>query len=150
MEAHVISRFAAVFLSFGLFAGCRSSHVGAEQSSGERESRESIKEVTIAEVTDLVRTRSATLVDANGQGTRQEYGVVPGAVLLSNYKNFALSELPSEKTKKLVFYCGGTMCRASDAAASRAAQAGYTDVGVLRDGIKGWRQAGQPTETPRS
>ena len=37
------------------------------------------------------------------------------------------------------------MCRASDAAAERAANAGYTNVNVMRDGIKGWANAGEPT-----
>ena len=42
------------------------------------------------------------------------------------------------------------MCQTSDKAASRAVAAGYADVSVLRDGIKGWKAAGQPTEMPRS
>ena len=80
-----------------------------------------------------------------GAETRQQYGVVPGAVLLTNHKDYALSELPPEKSKPLVFYCGGTACRASDKAADRAAGAGYTNVNVMREGIKGWASAGQKT-----
>ena len=72
------------------------------------------------------KERTATVVDANGSETRQQYGVIPGAVLLTNHREFALSELPAAKSNKLVFYCGGTMCRASDKAASRAVAAGYT------------------------
>jgi rhodanese-related sulfurtransferase len=36
-------------------------------------------------------------------------------------------------------------CGASHVAAERAIEAGYSDVAVLPDGIKGWKQAGQAT-----
>jgi len=64
---------------------------------------------------------------------------VPGAVLLSDHRNYALSELPSDKSQALVFYCGGTQCRASDAAASRALSAGYASVSVMREASKAGR-----------
>jgi len=53
--------------------------------------------------------------------------------------------LPEAKADKLVFYCGGTQCRASDKAAQRAAAAGYSNVSVMRAGIRGWKDAGQAT-----
>jgi len=34
---------------------------------------------------------------------------------------------------------------ASHAAAERAVQAGYTNVAVLKVGLKGWKAAGKPT-----
>jgi rhodanese-related sulfurtransferase len=37
---------------------------------------------------------------------------------------------------------------ASHEAARRAVEAGYTDVSVMADGIKGWNEAGQPTAKP--
>ena len=33
-------------------------------------------------------------------------------------------------------------------AARRAVEAGYTDVSVMSDGIKGWNEAGKPTAKP--
>jgi rhodanese-related sulfurtransferase len=106
--------------------------------------------VTVAEVANFIQTKSATVFDANNAETREKMGVVPGAVLLTSSHDYSLSQLPASKDSKLVFYCGGTMCRASDSAAKRASQAGYADVSVMRAGIKGWRDAGQTTETPRS
>jgi rhodanese-related sulfurtransferase len=35
---------------------------------------------------------------------------------------------------------------ASHHAAGRAAEAGYTDVNVLNEGMKGWKAANQPVE----
>ena len=103
-----------------------------------------IAEVTVGEVEHFVKDKAATILDANDSDTRKEYGVVPGAVLLAS-KEYPLSVLPAAKTDKLVFYCGGTQCRASDKAAARAASAGYSDVSVMRAGIRGWKDAGHTT-----
>ena len=103
-----------------------------------------VAEVTVSDVQQYVKNKSATVFDANDNDTRKEYGVVPGAVLLAG-KDYPLSTLPAAKSDKLVFYCGGTQCRASDHAAARAASAGYSDVSVMRAGITGWKAAGQTT-----
>ena len=108
-----------------------------------------VPEVTVAQVASYTKEKSATVFDANDPDTRKEYGVVPGAVLLTG-KNYELSQLPAAKSDKLVFYCGGTQCRASDAAAARATTAGYTDVSVMRAGIRGWKDAGLATSSPQS
>lgn len=152
----MVSRVAMLVVGSFFFIGCRSSHGDAPGSqkapevSPAAEAPGAVKLVSVGEVAQFVHSKSATIVDANGSDTRTELGVIPGATLLSNYRSYALSELPAEKSTKLVFYCGGKMCRASDGAAARAAEAGYKDVSVLRDGIKGWRSAGQATEMPRS
>jgi rhodanese-related sulfurtransferase len=104
-----------------------------------------VAEVTVSDVETFIKDKSATVFDANDADTRKEYGVVPGAVLLASHKEYPLSVLPAAKSDKLVFYCGGTQCRASDAAAKRAATAGYSDVSVMRAGIRGWKDAGQAT-----
>ncbi len=104
-----------------------------------------VAEVTVSDVEGFIKNKSATVFDANDGDTRKEYGVVPGAVLLASHKEYPLSILPATKSDKLVFYCGGTQCRASDAAAARAASAGYSDVNVMRAGIRGWKDAGRAT-----
>lgn len=107
--------------------------------------------LTIDEVASLQKAKKVTPVDANGEATRQKMGVIPGAVLLTSSSQFdPAKELPADKNAKLVFYCANTRCTAAGAAAVRAIEAGYTDVSVLPDGIKGWKDAGQPTDTPRS
>jgi rhodanese-related sulfurtransferase len=139
----------ALIVGAGLVVGCRSSKEQAS-TSATSQAPAKVKEIGVAEVAGYVRDKSATIFDANGESTRKELGVVPGAVLLTSSKGYSTDVLPSSKASKLVFYCGGVMCRASDSAADRAAQAGYTDVNVMREGIKGWKNAGQPTEIPRS
>jgi len=141
----------ALLISSALFVGCRSSKDDAPKPTAASEQASSaIREVGVAQVAAFVKDKSATILDANGAETRKEYGVIPGAVLLTSSREYAVDTLPASKASKLVFYCGGTMCRASDNAAARAVAAGYNDVSVLREGIKGWKKAGQPTDMPRS
>jgi rhodanese-related sulfurtransferase len=139
----------ALFLGLTL-AACHSTQKDQAASDESATSTAPVKELSVPEVASLIEAKAATVVDANGSETREKMGVVPGAVLLTSYHDYALSELPSAKDTKLVFYCGGTMCRASDSAAKRAAQAGYADVSVMRAGIKGWKDAGKTTAMPRS
>jgi rhodanese-related sulfurtransferase len=103
--------------------------------------------VAIDELASLVDTGKCAVLDANNDSTRKSMGVIPGARLLSDYDNYALSELPASKAEKLVFYCANEACGASHAAAAKALLAGYTDVNVFRGGIAGWKQAGKPVTT---
>ncbi len=125
--------------------GCNRAPEGDKGDNGAQATRD-IPETPLTEVQKLVETKSATVLDANNPETRKEYGVVPGATLLTSSDDYALSELPSDKNAQLVFYCGGMKCRASDHAAERAAKAGYKQVSVMREGIRGWKAAGAPTQ----
>lgn len=92
----------------------------------------------------------AMAFDANSDRTRGKYGTVPDAVLLTSSSKYELSELPDDKAKDLIFYCSNTRCTASDAAAERASAHGYKNVHIMREGIKGWKEAGKPTTPFRS
>lgn len=131
-------------------AACQRAPAPGEGSTAKADSQEWSKELSVTDVAALLEAKRATVLDANDADTRKEQGVVPGAVLLSSSRDYAFSELPPAKDTKLVFYCGGTACRASDKAAKRAADAGYADVSVMRAGIRGWKSAGQATATPQS
>ena len=105
----------------------------------------------IMEVDDLkawqARRADLTICDANSEKTRQRFGVIPGAVLLSDYRDYDPSvELPGDKHATVVFYCHSEMCGAAGDAARKAVAAGYRDVWVLAPGIKGWAAAGQPVD----
>jgi rhodanese-related sulfurtransferase len=100
--------------------------------------------VSVDELATLVQGGQCQVVDANGDTTRKRMGTIPGATLLSDYEGYALSELPADRAKKLVFYCSNEHCGASHVAAQKARTAGYPDVAVLPAGIAGWRGAGKP------
>ena len=128
---------------------CHSSPKGEEGTKpGSTAEAKPMAEVSVSDVSRFIKDKRAIVLDANDKDTRKEYGVVPGAVLLAGHNDYELSVLPAAKQEKLVFYCGGTQCRASDKAAARAAAAGYSDVNVMRAGIRGWKEAGLATNPP--
>ena len=108
---------------------------------------ERFKTMHVADLAAALKSDKAPVVyDANTKGMRKKAGVIPGALLLSNYRKFdTAKELPADKATPLVFYCANPKCMASHEAADKASGAGYTDVSVMVDGIMGWRDAGQPT-----
>ncbi len=87
----------------------------------------------------------AVAVDANSDRTRKKNGTVPNAVILTSSYKYDLAQLPEDKNKDLIFYCSSTSCTASDSAAERASANGYENVHIMREGIKGWKEAGKPT-----
>jgi rhodanese-related sulfurtransferase len=104
---------------------------------------------TTLHVVDLAaRLASSTpplVFDANVESTRTFVGVVPHARLLSPGED-PVPRLPADKSTPLVFYCANTYCTASHQAADKAIDAGYKNVGVMVDGIYGWRDAKQPLQ----
>jgi rhodanese-related sulfurtransferase len=136
------SKLVGLVLAMATVAGCKEAPTPAPPVET-KPAAAAVPERSVADVAVALKDKRVVAVDANGVETREKYGVVPGAVLLSSHHEFALSELPSDKAQPLVFYCGGTQCRASDTAAARAAGAGYAQVSVMREGIRGWVAAGQ-------
>jgi rhodanese-related sulfurtransferase len=100
-------------------------------------------DVSVNTVQQLVSSKSANvaIVDVNDDETRTTKGMVPGAIKLSSYDKYVMSELPADKNATLVFYCYNTLCPASGLAADRAIDAGYKDVRVMKAGIVGWKEA---------
>lgn len=97
-------------------------------------------------VAEMKKGVEVHIFDANGETTRHDAGIIPGARLLSSPSKFDVKkELPSEKGANLVFYCANTRCTASHTAAEKAANAGYKNVSVMSDGIYGWKKQGQPS-----
>jgi rhodanese-related sulfurtransferase len=134
----------AVALSFAAPAAfaCEGEHNAAVQTP---------KSVTVAEVLQLQKSDKVQAVDANSTDFRTKNGVVPGAILLTSSSQYdAAKELPQAKDSKLVFYCAGEKCSSSHKAASRAIEAGYTNVMVMPEGMNGWKKAGQKTAKPNS
>jgi len=128
----------ALWLGVLVLPGCRADFSGLET----------------LDVAELIGLRGAqpdlVLCDANSDETRRRMGVIPGALLLSSYRDYdPHAELPGDASRKLVFYCHSEMCGAAADAARKAIAAGYPDVSVLESGIRGWVAAGQPVDRNR-
>lgn len=128
----LLNMFLFVALSFGGFAY-------AEDASKQM----AVREISVQQVQQFIdsKVKNVAILDANNADARKDAGVVPGAVLLTSYNKYALTELPKDKNTILVFYCYNSYCQASHLAAQRAIGAGYKDSRVMKAGIVGWNAA---------
>lgn len=108
-----------------------------------------IPNLSVDQVAALLEADSPfVLLDANVEGVRRDSGVIPGARLLSSFRDYAWSELPTDKSSQLVFYCASSMCSAAPSAARRAQEHGYENVAVMAAGIRGWIAADGQVDFP--
>ena len=95
----------------------------------------------------LKKPADLSVFDVNVNSTRENVGIIPGAHMIDSASKYDLAKtLPTDKKSSLVFYCANDLCTSSDEAAARAVGAGYTNVSVMKDGIYGWKKAGQKIE----
>ncbi len=69
---------------------------------------DNIRKIHVAELIVLMHDPDAHVIiyDANPQDVRSQYGVIPGAKLLSSSDKYDVAAaLPADKNAKLVFYC---------------------------------------------
>ena len=138
-------RFILLAAVLALGAGACSKADKADKAAAA--AKVNVPTISVDEVDSKLAAGECVAVDANGDATRKKMGTLPGAVLLTTYDNFNVSELPADKSKELVFYCANTRCGASHEAAEKALTAGYTNVKVMPDGIAGWVKAGKKVQT---
>jgi hypothetical protein len=94
-------------------------------STSETSDHSAYTEVSPDQLEQLMNAGVALAYDANSADTRSEYGVVPGANMLTSSKSYDVgTELTNDKSKQIVFYCANTMCSAAPTAAQRANRAG--------------------------
>ena len=130
-----------------LLVGCKDpSPAAATEAAAEdtQAAEAAISEISVEDA-DKALQSGAVAVDANSERTRKKNGTVPDAVILTSSYKYELAQLPQVKSKDLIFYCSNTSCTASDAAAERASTSGYENVHIMREGIKGWKDAGKAT-----
>ena len=104
--------------------------------------------LTLDELRSRLGEASAPILcDVNNADTRERHGVIPGALLLTSYRDYLPhDELPPDRARELVFYCHSERCGAAASAARKATAAGYSRVSVLPAGIRGWASSGLPVD----
>lgn len=79
------------------------------------------------------------LVDSRPKRAKYDKGHIPTAVSIPDMQFDELkSQLPTEKNKVVVFYCGGLRCKLSHKSAAKAIALGYTNVKVFAEGYPAW------------
>lgn len=106
--------------------------------------------VSLADFRACVDAAGGLVIDTRSdQAFRQ--GRVPGALSLPALRFGAVyaalkPRLESDKNQRLILYCGGTHCGASDQVATRLTALGYTRVEIFSEGWTAWTKAGLPIE----
>ncbi|MGB5987495.1 MAG: rhodanese-like domain-containing protein, partial [Desulfobacterales bacterium] len=82
------------------------------------------------------------LVDSRPKRPKYDKGHIPGAISIpdTHFDKFK-DQLPADKTKPVVFYCGGFKCKLSHKSAAKAIEMGYTSVKVFPAGYPAWKAA---------
>lgn len=79
------------------------------------------------------------MVDARPKLKKYDKGHIAGAISIPNTQFDKYNDqLPVEKDKLLVFYCGGFKCKLSHKSAKKAIEMGYTKVKVFDAGYPAW------------
>jgi rhodanese-related sulfurtransferase len=79
------------------------------------------------------------IVDSRPKRTMYDKGHLPNALSIPNsqFDKFK-SQLPTDKNKELIFYCGGFKCKLSHKSAAKAIAMGHTNVKVFAAGYPAW------------
>lgn len=76
-----------------------------------KEGPDNFQIIHVADLAKLIADPSSNVqvFDANHPSTRERFGIIAGAHMLSSYDNYDVAkELPANKNTKLVFYCADT------------------------------------------
>jgi rhodanese-related sulfurtransferase len=96
----------------------------------------------------LDKNTGIVLVDSRPRQKKYDQGHIPGAMSIPDSQFAKMTDqLPQDKSKTLVFYCGGFDCRLSHKSATKAIDLGYTDVKVYAAGYPAWKAAYGAGET---
>ena len=81
------------------------------------------------------------LVDSRPKRAKFDKGHIPTAISIPDSQFDKLKgQLPKDKNKLLVFYCGGFKCKLSHKSAKKAIDLGYTNVKVYAAGYPTWKE----------
>ena len=91
------------------------------------------------------------VVDARPKLKKYDKGHIPGAISIpdTQFDKFK-NQLPEDKNKLVVFYCGGFKCKLSHKSAQRAMAMGYSNVKVYAAGYPEWKTVAGVQNTARN
>ncbi len=90
--------------------------------------------------TQIDKGADMVLVDSRPKRKKYDKGHIPTAVSIPDmqFDKFK-GQLPEDKSKLVVFYCGGLHCKLSHKSAAKAIAMGYTNVKVFAKGYPAWK-----------
>jgi rhodanese-related sulfurtransferase len=105
--------------------------------------------VSLAHVKKLMDEKADfMLIDSRPERTFEK-GSIPGAINISDSKSDKMTDqLPADKARTLIFFCGGLKCDLSSKSAVKARALGYKNVFVFPEGYPAWQAAMGVGATP--
>jgi rhodanese-related sulfurtransferase len=94
----------------------------------------------------LKGTRKLLLVDSRTPAEFEQAHLPRAMNIPADQMRAEAARLPKDKSTAIVFYCRGSGCTLSPAAARDAGEMGYTNVSVYQAGIPDWLLKGYPIE----
>jgi hypothetical protein len=98
-------------LSVAVIFAARASAADIGKLLDNKEEPDNFQIIHVADLAKLMADPSSKvqIFDANHASTRENFGVIPGAHLLSSAGSYDVDkELPADKNARLVFYCADT------------------------------------------
>jgi rhodanese-related sulfurtransferase len=81
------------------------------------------------------------VVDSRPKRMKYDKGHIPTAISIPDSQFDKMTDqLPADKNKQVVFYCGGFACKLSHKSAKKAMALGYTNVKVYAAGYPAWKK----------
>jgi rhodanese-related sulfurtransferase len=122
--------------------GYKKVKVFAEGFPGWMKDPKNYAEVSVEYVkTQIDNNADMVLVDSRPYKPKYVKGHIPTAISLPDSQFDKLKgNLPEDKSKLLVFYCGGYKCKLSHKSANKTIDLGYTNVKVFSGGYPDWKQ----------
>jgi len=97
-----------MILAVGLMLAAHASAADIGKLLENKEGPDQFQVIHVADLAKLMADPASKVqvYDANHPSTREKFGVIAGAHLLSSYDNYDVArELPADKNARLVFYC---------------------------------------------
>ncbi|MCE4613261.1 MAG: rhodanese-like domain-containing protein [Desulfurococcales archaeon] len=104
----------------------------------------SYREIGVEEARDLAE-KGALIIDVRSPDSYNKEHIKGAISIPLEDLDKRINEIPRDRP--VVVYCGSRECKASYYASRKLAAAGYDNIYRFVDGLKGWKEAGLPTES---
>jgi len=104
-----------------------------------------VRHVSVLEAKDLI-DKGALVLDVRYQAVGTAIRIADAMVMPIDKLQERMGEIADAKTRPIIVYCGNGSTLGPEAA-EMLAQAGFTEVVNLREGLEGWKAAGLPTKS---